>query len=280
MGKQTVVLTLSLALLLLAGCKQEQIKAQQNKPPQPSAAERRSQPAAQSTAGQQQQSQPSATENSGSAAPAGRDTATNRQQTASTAAASPSPEGSPAEAATPGTAPAGSPADSDTRAASGSGTMTRAERIAALEEELEGSMATYDGMILRERDYALSRANQRGSEEELEADGDGGLPYDEGDLGASGGKDVPAAPGKAGEATAAQSDSTAGGGSRPASPGSPSDENSGEHTPEGTYPPPADLPDGSDDDVVARQIREAALNEPDPQLREKLWEEYRKYKNQ
>ena len=44
------------------------------------------------------------------------------------------------------------------------------------------------------------------------------------------------------------------------------------------YAPPADIPDGTDDDVVARQLREAAMREPDPQLREKLWDEYRKYK--
>jgi hypothetical protein len=30
--------------------------------------------------------------------------------------------------------------------------------------------------------------------------------------------------------------------------------------------------------VVARQIREAALNEKDPAIREKLWDEYRRYK--
>ena len=41
---------------------------------------------------------------------------------------------------------------------------------------------------------------------------------------------------------------------------------------------PDDIPDGQDDDVVAGQIREAAMNEPDPVLREKLWEEYRQYK--
>ena len=42
---------------------------------------------------------------------------------------------------------------------------------------------------------------------------------------------------------------------------------------------PPDIPDGRDDDVVARQIREAAENETDPALREKLWDEYRKYKS-
>jgi hypothetical protein len=43
-------------------------------------------------------------------------------------------------------------------------------------------------------------------------------------------------------------------------------------------PVPEDVGDGSDDDVVARQIREAAEREKDPELREKLWDEYRKYK--
>ena len=41
---------------------------------------------------------------------------------------------------------------------------------------------------------------------------------------------------------------------------------------------PADIPDGSDDDIVARQLREAAQKETDPELREKLWQEYRDYK--
>lgn len=41
---------------------------------------------------------------------------------------------------------------------------------------------------------------------------------------------------------------------------------------------PADIPDGSDDDIVARQLREAAMQETDPELREKLWQEYRNYK--
>ena len=41
---------------------------------------------------------------------------------------------------------------------------------------------------------------------------------------------------------------------------------------------PPNIPDGSDDDVVARQLREAASSETDPELREKLWQEYRNYK--
>ncbi|MEJ2115626.1 MAG: hypothetical protein P8X88_06170, partial [Gammaproteobacteria bacterium] len=43
---------------------------------------------------------------------------------------------------------------------------------------------------------------------------------------------------------------------------------------------PKNIPSGNDDDVVARQLREAAEKEQDPELREKLWDEYRKYKKQ
>lgn len=40
-------------------------------------------------------------------------------------------------------------------------------------------------------------------------------------------------------------------------------------------PPPA--PQGRDEDIVARQLREAAEKETDPELREKLWAEYEAY---
>jgi len=36
--------------------------------------------------------------------------------------------------------------------------------------------------------------------------------------------------------------------------------------------------DTGDDDIVARQLREAAENETDPELKEKLWKEYEEYK--
>ena len=41
---------------------------------------------------------------------------------------------------------------------------------------------------------------------------------------------------------------------------------------------PDDIEVIMDDDIVAKQLREAALAEEDPELRERLWEEYRKYK--
>jgi len=39
-----------------------------------------------------------------------------------------------------------------------------------------------------------------------------------------------------------------------------------------------EIPDGSDDDVVARRLRKAAEQETDPELKEKLWHEYIEYK--
>lgn len=41
---------------------------------------------------------------------------------------------------------------------------------------------------------------------------------------------------------------------------------------------PEDIPQANNDDAVAAQIRIAAENETDPDIREKLWNEYRKYK--
>ena len=46
---------------------------------------------------------------------------------------------------------------------------------------------------------------------------------------------------------------------------------------EGSTEIPPDIPAATDDDVLARQLREAAMNETDPELREALWEEYRRY---
>jgi hypothetical protein len=38
------------------------------------------------------------------------------------------------------------------------------------------------------------------------------------------------------------------------------------------------IPSGSDDDIIARRLRKAAEDETDPELKEKLWKEYRDYK--
>jgi hypothetical protein len=45
-------------------------------------------------------------------------------------------------------------------------------------------------------------------------------------------------------------------------------------------PIPEDVGDGRNDDIVLRQIRDAAMKERDPVLREKLWDEYRRIRDQ
>ena len=47
--------------------------------------------------------------------------------------------------------------------------------------------------------------------------------------------------------------------------------------PQRTAQVPDDVPDARDDDIIARQLREAAMLEADPVLAEKLWDEYRRY---
>jgi len=89
------------------------------------------------------------------------------------------------------------------------------------------------------------------------------------------------ADGKGGSATGAGEEggaSTGGGadsgeGAGPSAPGSGAGQSAGSSSEAGKV----EL-DTRDDDVVARQLREAAEKETDPELKKKLWEEYRKYK--
>ena len=144
--------------------------------------------------------------------------------------------------------PAGSPSGGS------SGGMTTAEQVAILDGELNRGTAVFDDLILEEREVIRRTAGNGpgGGEETGEAGGSGG--YGAGGTGGSGSFKIP-----------------------PMAPKAPDYD---QEIPEqvAVYAPPADIPDGDDDDVVARQLREAAMREPDPMLREKLWDEYRKYK--
>ena len=136
--------------------------------------------------------------------------------------------------------------------------MTAAERAAVLDERLRRGYEIFDGFILGERERAQNESNAAGSVAIGGAGGGGSSG------GAAGGQRQPQTIEEASTATAGAV----------AAVGSPST-SSGE--PQETFPPPEDIPSGRDDDVVARQLREAAMTEPDPELREALWEEYRNY---
>jgi hypothetical protein len=153
-----------------------------------------------------------------------------------------------------------------------SSASTDSERVAQMEEQLEESMSDYDGMILRERDYIQNRENQKGSQEEV-ARVDRADLYDEAGEGES--------TGKPGNQTAQRSVNNESSGRSGENYEMEATARKGDFKHNKThFPAPTNIPSGHDDDVVARQIREAATREADPKLREKLWQEYRKYKKQ
>lgn len=179
-----------------------------------------------------------------------------------------------------GTTASGSP--------SGNGVLSDDENVAVLQGELDTSMAVFDGMILDQRSTIEGMEDANHDQGFPGEGGDDAPLFEEGDLAASGGNgeddekaSAPPMPGDdMGEGNDAQIPAMPGGDGTGSS--SESGSNKGVPGPVASRhgAVPDDVKDGSDDDIVARQIREAAMKEKDPVLREKLWDEYRKYKNQ
>lgn len=148
--------------------------------------------------------------------------------------------------------------DVDANLEQGQGPLTSAEQVAILDRQLEQSTSDFDAMILeeqqrqREMDRERSQCTPRAQAEPAGAGSSGRNPYqDDVAMGTS------AAGGDIGGGM---------GGGRAGAPDNPA-----------IHKAPDDIPDGDNDDVVARQLREAAMREPDPAVRERLWNEYRKY---
>jgi hypothetical protein len=147
--------------------------------------------------------------------------------------------------------------------------QTNQERVAALDQELSKSLGDFEGAMADEQ----IRVAQAGSENRDMGTGDTGFGS-----GSGGMADSPASQGGwpseqdgLGTQQQEQGDGSASGGRS-----SQSSSEAGAGADGSTTP--ADVGDGMDDDIVARQLREAAEKEKDPELREKLWDEYRKYK--
>jgi hypothetical protein len=148
------------------------------------------------------------------------------------------------------------------------------ERVAELERELEVSLSDYDGELATARDAAVAATRVAYADivDDAAKQQAGGEGPDAGDGGGLSGADaagggVVAAAGEGGEASRS--------GRRGGSSGQGGVGAGGSNT----RVIPEDLPDPQGDDVVARQIREAAMKESDPELRERLWDEYRRYRD-
>ncbi|MCO1333216.1 hypothetical protein MO867_02575 [Microbulbifer sp. OS29] len=154
-----------------------------------------------------------------------------------------------------------------------------AERVAELEGQFESTMVSYDGMILRERDFVRNKPGSASADSEEEAMDEAppaGASLE--DLIQSAEAEIPVPP-SAGPTTG-KGPKTNNSSGQITGPGLPGSGRKGDFDHSSSQAViPADIPSGTDDDVVARQIREAATLETDPELREKLWEEYRKYKS-
>ncbi|MGD2073828.1 MAG: hypothetical protein PVG38_02710 [Gammaproteobacteria bacterium] len=142
--------------------------------------------------------------------------------------------------------------------------LSRRERADALDAELEAGLAEFDELLLREQQRVRAAAPRASSTGGGSAEAAGG---------ASGAAAEAGAPG-----VEASGDVTADAGQGTTATGPPRGAGQGAKAATGGGGRPPDVPDGDDDDVVARQLREAAEKESDPELREKLWEEYRRYK--
>ena len=160
--------------------------------------------------------------------------------------------------------------------------MTPEEERDALDGRLRVAMAEFDEMML-EQQKALEekQANDPLPKRESaspgggsggQSAGGGGQPGGEEGAGEQSGSRSPGGGGQPGAAStggsrdAGASGGQGGGGGVQGDPSAPDPR------------VPKDVGDGRDDDIVARQIREAAMKEDDPELREKLWDEYREYK--
>ena len=133
----------------------------------------------------------------------------------------------------------------------GRGPMTASERARVLDERLRKGYETFDGFILSEREKAQNESNAAGSAQPGADGGGGNAQYQ---------------PQTIQEAAGDPSGVS----------GAPPSPSASREVAE-NFPAPDDIPSGRDDDVVARQLREAAMREPDPELREALWDEYRNY---
>lgn len=177
---------------------------------------------------------------------------------------------------------------------------TRAEQTTDLVQDLDSALSAFDEMLLREQEQvkaakpattAATAAGGGRSGGSAGVDGSGqqdGTAEDEDGI-ETGASASATASAEASATTSADASADEGtdswstvgtGGSSVGGGGDVPHE--GRRGPRGERPRvsarPTDIPDGSDDDVVARQLREAAEKETDPELKAKLWEEYRKYK--
>ena len=145
--------------------------------------------------------------------------------------------------------------------------MTEAEQNAAWDEQFYGSLGEFDKRLSKEQAEIEKQRSAAAS------NGGGGTQGSGTGPGAGGSSGVPQ------EVAGSETGADGAGGNAGQAPPGPAGGAGSPNAGGPKFPAPEGTPSGSDDDVVARQLREAAESEKDPALRERLWQEYRKYKS-
>ncbi|MDJ0915510.1 MAG: hypothetical protein QNI95_18210 [Desulfobacterales bacterium] len=161
------------------------------------------------------------------------------------------------------------------------------DQLSVLDKELDDSLAAFDDMLLKEMETIRSKSHKKMTdlaEEAAEAaqrlrekgidvgsSGDGSGDSENEQENARTGEKDSEQEGQSGKAR------ESGESSRASSQGKmEKSSSSGKQASSGSSQQPAG--EEQDDDIVARQLREAAEKETDPELKEKLWKEYEEYK--
>lgn len=254
-GPRLVLLTLSLVGLLCAGCA---TPPPEPPPPPPPAIERPEGKPPESASGSESKSaserQPNPESESESASKSEEEP--EPQESESAASETAESEQPPNESGTDRTQET---AESSTSAGSRPTSDRTSDRegqqgLAELEKQLQESLSEYDETLAGEREAIREARTASRTEEKRESE---------------------TAPGSPRDAEMTGSDQSSGGQAG----GAPNANDQGGGT-GGPGSPPytvANGPDRNGEDVVARQLRKAAEEETDPVLKEKIWEEYRRY---
>jgi hypothetical protein len=157
------------------------------------------------------------------------------------------------------------------------------DRVKALDRQFNESLAAFDELLLREL-RTLQAASARRMKGLAEAAAQAGRKAGEKGREAAGEKGASAEGAEAGAPEPAKGEQAGTGGDPAKTPGSgkPGEtagapQEAGGWGSGGSGAPPSAYSSSADDDIVARQLREAAEKETDPELKAKLWKEYEEY---
>jgi len=143
------------------------------------------------------------------------------------------------------------------------------DEVAILDQSLDDSLSDFDEMLLKEMEEIKAQSSERRSELSEEAEAERKRLEGKGE-GETGSEEQTKEASTVGEPEEGMSDEEA---------TMREDGEDRQGSKDGTSGKQAEPPHDSDqDDIVARQLREAAEQETDPELKKKLWKEYEDYK--